>query len=313
MTNRRDASPPDLAAIERVVFSTRRVKVAQWRCTPAFPDFRDTGPIRSQLVAFPRTSVRIRHVDGPEFVADPTVVSIYNCAQRYLRERLHPEGDLCDWWGVDGETAQDIAASVDAFAHRARGGPFRFAMARCSAGLYLRQRALLHRLWDGDMDELEAEESVLGIVSEVLRSAAQEQDEATSAPAGTSAQHRAIAQSAMALLSVRHRENLGLDELARTLSVSPFHLCRVFRAQTGATVHAQLTSLRLRATLACIEEGAQDITAVALDAGFASHSHFGAAFVRAFGMTPSAWRSTTARGRRAGPAGDVAQPLPRRR
>ncbi len=302
MTSSHDAPPPDLATIERVVFSTRRVKVAQWRCTPAFAGFRDTGPIRSQLVAFPRTSVRIRHVNGPEFVADPTVVSIYNCAQRYLRERLDPRGDLCDWWGVDDETAQDIAASVDAFAHRARGGPFRFAMAHCSTRLYLRQRALLHRLLAGDMDELEAEEGVLGIVGEVLRNAAQEQGEAAPVPAGAGSQHRALAQSAMALLSVRHRENLGLDEMARALCVSPFHLCRVFRAQTGTTVHAQLTSLRLRVTLECIEQGAQDLTEVALDAGFASHSHFSAAFSRAFGMTPSAWRASTA-----------AQPLPRRR
>jgi AraC family transcriptional regulator len=310
MTNSHHTTPPELTAVERMVFSTRRVKVAQWRCTPAFADFGDTGPIRSQLVAFPRTSVRIRHVGGPEFVADPTVVSIYNRAQRYLRERLHPAGDLCDWWGVDDETAQEIAASVDAGAHQGRGGPFRFAVARCSHDLYLRQRALLHRLSAGDMDELEAEEAVLGIVSEVLRSAAQGQGASASGASGASdasTRHRALAQSALALLAVRHRENLSLDDVARALSASPFHLCRVFRAQTGASLHAQLTSVRLRTALECIEQGAQDLTQVALDAGFASHSHFSAAFGRAFGVSPSDWRAVTARGRGA------VQPLARRR
>jgi AraC family transcriptional regulator len=301
------ATPPEFTAVERLVFSSRRVKVAQWRCTPAFAEFRDTGPIRSQLVAFPRTSVRIRHVDGPEFVADPTVVSIYNRAQRYVREQLHPQGDFCDWWGVDDETAQDIAASVDASAHRARGGPFRFAVARSSHRLYLHQRSLLLRLSAGGMDELEAEEGVLGIVSEVLRSAAQGQGTTVAAAPGTSTRHRALAQSATAWLGVRHRENVALDDMARALSVSPFHLCRVFRAQTGATLHAHLTSVRLRTALECIEQGAHDLTQVALDAGFASHSHFGAAFRRAFGMTPSQWRMGTARSRTA------AQPLARRR
>jgi len=309
MTHPPVPSPTDHAAIERMVFETPRVKVAQWRCTPSFPQFRDTGPIRSHLVAFPRTSVRITHVEGPQFVADPTVVSIYNRSQRYLREKLHPAGDFCDWWGVDEQTAQEIVVSVDGRG-TARGGLFRFARARCSAGLYLRQRALLHRLSAGDVDAVEAEEGVLGIVGEVLRSAVQDQCGLAVSPAGPAARRHALAQSAMALLAVRHGERLTLDDIACALGTSPFHLCRSFRADTGTTLHAQLTSLRLRTALECIEQGAQDLTMVALDAGFASHSHFGAAFVRAFGMTPSAWRASTAQARR---AADDAQRVTARR
>jgi AraC family transcriptional regulator len=71
--------------------------------------------------------------------------------------------------------------------------------------------------------------------------------------------------------------------------VSVFHLCRTFRAVTGQTIHAYRTQLRLRAALERVEY-ASDLSAVALDLGFSSHSHFTAAFRRAFGVTPSGVR-----------------------
>jgi AraC-like DNA-binding protein len=37
---------------------------------------------------------------------------------------------------------------------------------------------------------------------------------------------------------------------------------------------------------------ASDLTALAFDLGFSSHSHFSAAFRRAFGCTPSAFRES---------------------
>jgi AraC family transcriptional regulator len=68
-------------------------------------------------------------------------------------------------------------------------------------------------------------------------------------------------------------------------------LCRSFRNVTGHTLHRQLTVLRLRASLEAVAERGQDLTHVALDHGFNSHSHFSAAFRREYGMTPSAWRA----------------------
>jgi AraC-like DNA-binding protein len=49
--------------------------------------------------------------------------------------------------------------------------------------------------------------------------------------------------------------------------------------------------LRLHASLERVAEPGSDLTAVALDLGFASHSHFTAAFRRSFGLTPSALRA----------------------
>jgi AraC-like DNA-binding protein len=59
-------------------------------------------------------------------------------------------------------------------------------------------------------------------------------------------------------------------------------------------LHQYVTQLRLSRTLAEIPH-THDLTALALDVGFSSHSHFSAAFRRAFGMTPSQFRDTSRR------------------
>jgi AraC-like DNA-binding protein len=77
--------------------------------------------------------------------------------------------------------------------------------------------------------------------------------------------------------------------------VSPFHLARVFHERAGVPVHRYLTRLRLRAALDRLMGGADDLTALALDLGFSSHSHFTDAFRTEFGRPPSAVRHSGAR------------------
>ena len=62
-------------------------------------------------------------------------------------------------------------------------------------------------------------------------------------PAGAPAGY---AEDAKALLQERFREKLHLDDVARALYVSTFHLCRLFKEETGLPIHHYLTRLRLR-------------------------------------------------------------------
>jgi AraC-like DNA-binding protein len=63
----------------------------------------------------------------------------------------------------------------------------------------------------------------------------------------------------------------------------------VFREVTGQTLHEYRLDLRVRAALEMLESGA-DLSRVAQDLGFASHSHFTSVFRRRAGMTPSRMR-----------------------
>lgn len=277
--------------LERIVFETPRVAVGEWRCPRGHERFADSGPIERHLVAFPRTSVEIRHAGRAAFVADASVATVYNRGQRYTRAALHPAGDDCDWWAVDAATASALAAEVDATVGLDDEMPFRFERVPVDAALYLRQRALLRRLRDGVLEPLAAEEAVFMLMGEALAAGAR----AARRTAPKAAAHRDLAHAAARELALSWSQPLTLDSLAQRLGVSPFHLCRVFRAQTGRTLHGQLTLLRLRAALEAVARAGADLSQVALEHGFSSHSHFSAAFRREHGVTPSEWRASACR------------------
>lgn len=88
-------------------------------------------------------------------------------------------------------------------------------------------------------------------------------------------------------------EDCSLDALAAHARLSPFHLVRVFRAATGQTPHQFVLATRLRAAEALLRTTSRPITQLALDVGFGDLTNFGAAFRRAFGLPPRAYRART--------------------
>lgn len=78
-----------------------------------------------------------------------------------------------------------------------------------------------------------------------------------------------------------------LDNLARAVHCSPYHLARQFRTATGTTIGAHLTNLRLTVAIERIERGENDLARLAADLGFASHSHLTARFRERVGRVPS--------------------------
>jgi AraC-like DNA-binding protein len=82
----------------------------------------------------------------------------------------------------------------------------------------------------------------------------------------------------------------SLQTLARDVGLSPYYLARRFRARTGTSMHQYRLALRLALAHGMLQAGADDVTHVALECGFSSHAHFGAAFRRAYGYTPRATR-----------------------
>ena len=275
-----------MQSIDRVVFNTPTVSVGAFRCPVNHPSFRDSGPTQRHIVVFPRTGVWIRHAGSRPFAADPAVVSIYNAGQEYTRAPMHPEGDRCDWFGLSDDMARDVARTADRRAPVDSRRPFRFQYAESDARLYCRQRILFDRLVAGSADSFEVEEEVLTIVSSVLRRASCER----ALPARLSKAHRELAQHARAELVRDATIPMSLSAFASRIGVSPWHLCRVFRAATGLSLHAFRLELRLRLALERLENPSADLSRLAHELGFSSHSHFTAAMRGRLGRTPSGFR-----------------------
>jgi AraC-like DNA-binding protein len=130
------------------------------------------------------------------------------------------------------------------------------------------------------------EEQVFGLLEQVLDGAYRHK-----APrAGARSSGADLSRDCCELLGRRFAEPLTLSEIAAALHVSPFHLCHTFRRVTGVTLHAYRNQLRLRTALEQLESGGADLTRLALDLGYSSHSHFTSSFRSLFGVPPSAVR-----------------------
>lgn len=84
---------------------------------------------------------------------------------------------------------------------------------------------------------------------------------------------------------------LALADIARAVGLSPFHLSRLFQAGTGTSIVRYLRGRRLSEAARHLAQGAGDILAVALAAGYASHGTFTRAFTEQFGQTPERVRA----------------------
>jgi AraC-like DNA-binding protein len=279
--------PAGKTTIDRVLFTSESVTVGAFRCDPAHPLFADSGPIEQHCFVFPRTSVVIEPEGSRAFVADPTIVTLYNQHQLYRRRPVSPEGDRCDWFGVDVRVLRDALAIFDRAAAE-HDLPIQFSHAPIDASTYLQQRQVFMRIASGEADSLFAEEAVVGLLDLVL-AAAYSQPRAQPLGRGRGAAQSHV-DAAQHVIGRRFSEPLTIGVIARAAGCSAYYLCRTFRRLTGRSLHDYREQIRLRTALERLDAGESDLTRLALDLGYCSHSHFTASFHAAFHRPPSAAR-----------------------
>jgi AraC family transcriptional regulator len=167
-----------------------------------------------------------------------------------------------------------------------RAAPFRVQFASAEANLYARQRRLFDRPLGGNVDRLEVEETAMAVLTDavacgyrgpVVRSG------------GRARRMFEAAQHVRHVLAAHPSRPCDLRSLSAAVGLSPYQLCRAFSRVSGETLPAYRCRLRLLSSQDRVASG-QDLTAVALDLGFSSHSHFTATCRQTFGDTPSAYR-----------------------
>lgn len=84
-------------------------------------------------------------------------------------------------------------------------------------------------------------------------------------------------------------EDLDIDRLAEQFFVSKYHMMRLFRQETGFTVHTYLLHRRLLHARSLIEGGVR-ATEASVQAGFGSYSSFTRAYGKYYGTTPTGRR-----------------------
>jgi AraC-like DNA-binding protein len=240
---------------------------------------------------FPRAGVFVKRIGRVEIVADPNHVLFFRKNEPYRVAHPVGTGDECTVLAFASDLLTEAVAAYQPRAQDSPEQPFEFTHALSDQLVFLSQHCLRQQALSPHRDALALDELALEVLAAVTRSVYQ--------PRGFSPKpgrsetlriHREQARRACLLLSARYAENFGLAELASTVYASTFHLARLFKRATGLSLHQYRNRLRLRAALDRIVAGETDLTRLALDLGFSSHSHLTDLFHRAFGLPPSECR-----------------------
>lgn len=260
-----------------------QLSLATYTCPPGDCAWGHRTTVLSHaVVAFAHQPVGIRREGRGQVVADPTRVMLHDPASRFERHQLDPAGDRSTLLVVaDERLARLDAPVVD------RHGRFRAEHLPTPPGALLRLRLLAHGLAAGEVDPLRTEEVLRAVLLEVLATPlVRPRDSHPS----TARRHRRLAEEAREWVAARASGQWVLGDLAADLHASPEHVHRVFRAQTGMSVHEHRDRLRLAAALDMVLDGADDLASVAAVVGYSSHSHLTHRFRRLYGLTPSSVR-----------------------
>ena len=98
-------------------------------------------------------------------------------------------------------------------------------------------------------------------------------------------------EKALWFIESHFASQITLEDLAKAGGVSRFHVTRAFGAATGLSIMRYVRGRRLTEAAKALSNGAPDILAVALDAGYGSHEAFTRAFRDEFGVTPETIRA----------------------
>jgi AraC-like DNA-binding protein len=226
-------------------------------------------------IAFGGTNVVIHHLGREPLLANRNHAVFYDGGQRYLRRLADPLGDRCLFVELDPELAWELLGEDGfAFTHGPLPGRHRLLL----------ELVARHPQCGGDDSATEA--VVLEVVAAAAEAASQLTFQRPARPT-TDVAHAGVVESAKEILASDPVAPMPLGALARRLHVSMFHLARMFRARTGFTLRGYRNHLRLRLELERLADPDIDLARLALDLGFASHSHFSDSFRAAFGVPPS--------------------------
>jgi AraC family transcriptional regulator len=233
----------------------------------------------TQLI-FPYRGVYVRHVRDDQTVAEANQLLFFNAHEGYRVSHPVAGGDGSLTLVIEESQWHELAPSD--MLHRSPWIAFRPRRLRIDAGAQALVALLRHSLHQKIAEPLEAEVLALTLVRRVLG------PRSSHAPSATVGRQKLVDRAKLVLSSDLMRR-WTLAEISRELRVSPVYLTQVFQQVEGLPLYRYQLQLRLARALDLLARY-DDLTTLALDLGFSSHSHLSATFRRVYGCSPSAFR-----------------------
>jgi len=240
---------------------------------------------RSHLV-FPYRGVYVRHVGSRGTVAEANQILLFSPGEDYRVSHPVTGGDASLSLFVDDSQLHELAPA--SLVRRGAQLAFDRLHLRIDPRAQVLVALLRHGLRSARAEPLEAESLALTLVQRAL--GPRTSQHAAGASHGT---QRLVDRAKLVLTSDLSRR-WTLADVAGEVGASPVYLTQVFRQVEGVPLYRYQLRLRLARALDLLDRR-DDLSALALELGFSSHSHFTAAFQQAYGRSPSAFRRAAIR------------------
>ncbi len=285
------------------VFATDLAMIRAYGCERACVPTPKENALGWSSLLLMRGGRFVKETEGVQQLCDTTHAAFFNRGEAY--RVWHPDecGDAITEFVLHEDVLRDVVDRLDPSPRDLEERPFARREVRLGTRAFMTHHAIWRAAITGDAPALAIEEAIIAFVHGAV---ARARDTATDRGArsgpgqpqrrpATRRVRRELAHEARLILTHEHRKPPDLSALAETLGVSPFHFSRVFREETGSSVHGFLVGVRLRRALAQLGADGADLAQIAHQSGFSDQSHMTRHFRRAFGRPPSKLRGTRAR------------------
>jgi len=280
-----------MEAIRKTLFEGDALQIGSFRTRPRSDACGEIERQSSNAVALPLSGLFSKHdAPGRYVIGTPSHAVLFTANTPY---RIGFPGAIGDR-ALVLRFGEDLAAEQQ-FQRGSDNGLVPHGL--LSADAMMLRNLLWARLHRSEADAFESEALGLDLLSMSLSSM---RSDVLPARRSALARRQHAVERVKEAVAAAPADKWSVAKLAKVASLSPFHLCHVFREMVGTSIYDYVLHERLAHSLDAVLDGDDDVTAIAFDAGFASHSHFTARFRGFFGVTPTALR-------RAATTGHIAQ------
>jgi len=271
---------PDLSA--QLLLSTKAVTIRDVICRGEHRSKSSEEWSRTTHVVFPYRGVYVYHVGPHDAVAEANQVVLFNAMETYRVSHPVEGGDACLSITVGPELLGELAPR-----HQLREGDppaFRRLHLRIDPRAQVLVALLRHGLTRRAAEPLEAETLAFTLMRRALG------QRTSHVTRGSFGRQKLVDRTKLVLTSdVARRWTLA--EIAAEVGVSPVYLTQVFTQVEAVPLYRYHLRLRLARALDLLGQYG-NLTALSIDLGFSSHSHFTAAFRHAYGRTPAEFQQS---------------------
>jgi AraC family transcriptional regulator len=266
-----------------VLLRSSSICVRDIYCRGTCPEHGPEECATTTELVFPYRGTYVRHIGETLAVAEANQVLFFNEAEGYRIS--HPVA------GGDASLSLSIAPSllVELAPISLLNEPSRLAFRLQRLRIDARAQALVamlrHSLRQNIAERLEAESLALTLVQRAL-------GPRTARAAGASIGRQRIVDRVKLLLASDLTRRWTLSDIAAEIPGSPVYLTQIFQQVEGMPLYRYQLRLRLARALDLLDQY-EDLTDLALDLGFSSHSHFSASFRQTYGQTPSEFKRSS--------------------